>query len=411
MLKPNVSIIVPCYNAENTIKATIDSIKTQSYKDFEVILVNDGSTDNTLSIIEQNMVGSGLNFTIITHEDKGVSVARNTGIEASKGKYLMFLDADDIYHPSMVMYLVELIETTKTDTAFCSFTRNVDELPNVRFDNIGKATLLNNYELQKNLLFQNIPNGMWSFIYKKQILDKFFIRFAPGNIGEDREFTWKYLCHCESGVALDMRLYGYYDNPKSAINNVSISKIDILFCNAGVSAREDRLGPPFTMIPVVEFERLMTLNVYGLIRVTQAFLETFKAQKEGKIVCTASISGYMPSVMMPQYSMSKISVMNIAQTLAKELGPYNVNVNVLNPGFVYTPMYEKGGMWIKNKMNAAFADCKDSKDVMEKLASQSVFRRSQSPDDMANTVLFLCSEGAKEITGQVFNVDSGITRR
>jgi NAD(P)-dependent dehydrogenase (short-subunit alcohol dehydrogenase family) len=95
--------------------------------------------------------------------------------------------------------------------------------------------------------------------------------------------------------------------------------LDILFCNAGVSAAGDKLGPPFTMIPIAEFERLMSLNVYGMIRVTQAFLDTFKDRKSGKIVITASASGYLPSVMMPQYSMSKIAVMNIAQTLQKSL--------------------------------------------------------------------------------------------
>lgn len=229
MQTPNVSIIIPCYNAENTIKTTIASIKAQTYKSFEVIFINAGSTDNTLSVLENCLTCSDLDYKILTQENKGVSVARNTGIEASCGKYLMFLDADDIYHPSMVGYLVEIIENSKTDTVFCSFTRNIDKLADEKFDNMGKTILFNNYQLQENLLFQYIPCGMTMFIFKKLIIKQFMIGFTPNTkYGEDREFTWKYLCHCNSGIALDMQLYGYFDNPHSATNNVSISKLDLL---------------------------------------------------------------------------------------------------------------------------------------------------------------------------------------
>ena len=207
MRRPNVSIIIPCYNAERTIKSTIDSIKWQIYKNFEVIFVNDGSTDNTLNAIEHYMGSSNIRYTIITQPNSGVSVARNTGIEASIGDYIMFLDADDIYHPYMVMYLVEQMERTKVDTAFCSFTRNIHDLPNMKFKDIEDVVLLDNYKLQKNLFFQNVPCALWTFVYKKNILDEFKIRFVPNiKYGEDEEFTWKYLCHCSSGAVLNMQL-------------------------------------------------------------------------------------------------------------------------------------------------------------------------------------------------------------
>lgn len=188
-------------------------------------------------------------------------------------------------------------------------------------------------------------------------------------------------------------------------------RVDCLFSNAGISARGDQLGPPLTGVSVDEFKRLMEVNFFGFIRVSQAFLETFMKQKHGRIVVTASISAHMPSVMMPQYSTSKRAVINMAQTLAKELGPYGVTVNILNPGFVYTPMYENGGLNIKNKYPERFEQAKTAEDVMLQLASQSAFKRPQQPEDMANVVLWLCSDGSKEITGQEFNVDSGIIRR
>lgn len=229
MKAPKVSIIVPCYNAEGTITPTINSIKAQIYKDFEVIFIDDGSTDNTLDLIQHCISGSDIKYRIIAQQNSGVSIARNTGIEASDGDYLLFLDADDIYHPTMIGYLIELIEKFKLDTAFCSFTRNTDDLPHMKFDNMGKTTLLDNYKLQEHLMYQYIPCAMWTFVYKKQILDEFKIRFTPNiKYGEDEEFTWKYLCHCTRGAALDMKLYGYYNNPKSAINTCSISRMDSL---------------------------------------------------------------------------------------------------------------------------------------------------------------------------------------
>lgn len=188
-------------------------------------------------------------------------------------------------------------------------------------------------------------------------------------------------------------------------------RVDCLFSNAGISAAGDQLGPPLSGISIDEFKRLFEVNLFGMIRVNQAFLDVFMKQKHGKIVVTASISAHMPSVMMPQYSTSKRAVINMAQSIAKELGPYNVNVNVLNPGFVYTPMYENGGLSIKDKYPQNFAKAETAEDVMKQLASQSVFKRPQTPEDMANVVLWLCSDGAKEITGQEINVDSGIIRR
>ncbi len=229
MEKPKVSVIIPCYNAENTIRSTIDSLKGQTYKDFEVVFVNDGSTDNTLNVIEDHMMDSGIRYTIITQQNGGVSLARNTGIGISKGEYIMFLDGDDIYHWRMIEYLVGQMESMKTDTAFCSYSRNIDDLLNVKYHNVSGVTLLDNYKLQEYFLFNYIPCGMPMFIYKKQVIDKFKIQFTPNTkYGEDREFAWKYLCHCNSGAAIDMELYGYYNNPKSAVNNVSIDKMDLL---------------------------------------------------------------------------------------------------------------------------------------------------------------------------------------
>ncbi|HEX9058803.1 MAG TPA: glycosyltransferase family 2 protein [Clostridia bacterium] len=285
MKAPKVSIIVPCYNAEGTITSTIDSIKAQLYKDFEVIFIDDGSTDNTLDLIWQCFSGSDITYRIIAQQNSGVSIARNTGIEASNADYIMFLDADDTYHPTMIGYLIELIEKFNADTAFCGFTRNVDDLPDMKFDDLGKATLLDNYKLQEHLMFRYIPCAMWTFVYKKQILDEFKIRFTPNiKYSEDEEFTWKYLCHCSSGVASDMKLYGYYNNPKSAINSVSIRRMDSLKAMQGADEYLEKNNSSFY---TVFHKFIYSRTVWSALRIfskagRKDLFETCISHKEAK---------------------------------------------------------------------------------------------------------------------------------
>jgi short-subunit dehydrogenase len=94
-----------------------------------------------------------------------------------------------------------------------------------------------------------------------------------------------------------------------------------------------------------------------------AFLDIFMSKKQGKIINTASIAGYSPSPLMPHYNASKAAAISFSQGLSMELGPYNVNVNIVNPGFVYTPIYEERGLQIKNA-RPGFEDCKSSEEVM-----------------------------------------------
>lgn len=193
--------------------------------------------------------------------------------------------------------------------------------------------------------------------------------------------------------------------------------IDILISNAGVSrgvSPEGKayLGPPFTNVAVSDFKRMFDINLFGSVRMVQAFYDVFTAKKEGKIICTASISAFTPSALQPQYSATKIGVINLVQSLSVDLGPYNVNVNAVCPGFVYTPMYEDGAHNFKELRPEVFGDLDNPEDIMNRLAiSMSAMRRPQRPEDMANAFLFLASDAAKEITGQYINVDSGIVFR
>ena len=114
---PLVSVIIPCYNSEAYVAFAIGSSLNQTYNNVEVIVVNDGSTDSSLEII-----GSfKKEILLIDQENKGQAIARNEGIEASHGKYIAFLDADDYWEKEFISKLVEAIERSKAGIAYCGW--------------------------------------------------------------------------------------------------------------------------------------------------------------------------------------------------------------------------------------------------------------------------------------------------
>lgn len=99
MKKPLITIIVPCFNAQNTIKETIESVLKQTYKNYELLIINDGSTDNSVEVCS-SYAHSDNRISIISINNHGVSVARNTGIQHAQGEYIAFLDSDDLWQPN-----------------------------------------------------------------------------------------------------------------------------------------------------------------------------------------------------------------------------------------------------------------------------------------------------------------------
>ena len=103
-----ISVVVPLYNKEKSVRTTLESIRAQSYKEWECIVVDDGSTDKSREVAEQFKI-EDFRFKILSQENAGVSAARNAGIIAAKGEYIAFLDADDIWAPNYLETLAALI--------------------------------------------------------------------------------------------------------------------------------------------------------------------------------------------------------------------------------------------------------------------------------------------------------------
>lgn len=239
-----VSVIIPCYNCSGSIEDTLMSLKKQSCKDFEVICVNDGSKDNTMEILERWKKLDDLNIKIINKENGGVSSARNCGIDAAVGEYIVFLDADDEYHEFFIDKLVKAVEENSVDTAYCCFNR---ERLNVKCPVEPMITKQTQYEAMRNLLYRINDIAFFCYIYRRDILEKYNLRFTPDTkFGEDREFIWKYMCNCQTACFVDAPLHWYRIVQNSATNGKSSwRRADTLLAVRRVEAYMEEKKIPF----------------------------------------------------------------------------------------------------------------------------------------------------------------------
>lgn len=195
-LYPLVSVVVPAYNAEVTIASSLKSIIAQDYPNIEIIVVNDASKDETEHAARHVLEGCGRPFSIITHkENRGASASRNTGIDAVKGEFIWFIDADDMAENSVISTLYARIEEYKCDLSFCGYkNRFEDGRPDVLVPvKLNDTKTYTGDDLLWLRVFRKIePCGL--FLRRKFLLET-GLRFHEGcTAGEDVEFQLKVLC-------------------------------------------------------------------------------------------------------------------------------------------------------------------------------------------------------------------------
>lgn len=168
MKEPFVSVVIPAYNAAKTLKTTVKSVFEQTIQDFEIIIVDDGSKDNTLKVARE-IADSDSRVKVITQPNGGAPEARNTGIKTAQGEYVALLDADDLWMPHKLERQLEFLSQHKDVNAVISgayyVNNNLEVLSVVRcFE--SKDVLL------ETLLFQNLPATQSTIIIKRKIFDE-----------------------------------------------------------------------------------------------------------------------------------------------------------------------------------------------------------------------------------------------
>lgn len=206
---PKVTIIIPVYNSEKYISNCINSILNQTYKDYEILIVNDGSSDNSQKIIDEYKVKNPNKIISINQENKGVSQTRNESILKANSKYIMFVDNDDYLDNDYIEKFVSTIESGDFDIVLGGYRRITET------GKILKQISLKNEEWSKFM----IP-APWAKIYKKEFLIKNNITFLKNNIGEDIYFNLKAMLLTENIKIIDYVGYNWFFNTKSVSNTI-----------------------------------------------------------------------------------------------------------------------------------------------------------------------------------------------
>lgn len=233
MRQPQVSIIVPVYNVENYIERCLNSLVNQTFKDIEIITINDGSTDKSLELINK-YVKEDIRVSVIDLGDEGVSYCRNLGIEKANGKYIMFVDSDDWIDFNMVEVMYKKAEENNIDLVMCSYIREFKDHSKKKIFNLPEEIIYKEDKVKNELLRKLVGpvkeelsnpemldalGTVWGKLYRADIFKENKINFVDlKEIGSAEDtlfniFTFNYL---KKVMFLNKPMYHYWrDNPKS----------------------------------------------------------------------------------------------------------------------------------------------------------------------------------------------------
>ncbi|GHT38669.1 hypothetical protein FACS189437_00020 [Bacteroidia bacterium] len=214
---PKVSIIIPIYNVEKYLRECLDSVLRQALKDIEIILVDDGSPDNSPSICDE-YAQSDNRIKVIHQKNQGLSVARNQGLMVANGEYIGYVDSDDVISDFMFEQLYNYADGA--DIVECEVTQDINRLQNKNmFPKITAYTtnILYHY-LYKNKV------GVWCRIYNRELLQE--LQFESGAFSEDVLWSYQVFCKCRKYVIINSILYFW--RPQL----VSLSRNSVQYLNA-----------------------------------------------------------------------------------------------------------------------------------------------------------------------------------
>ena len=184
-----ISIIIPVYNAEKYLNECLDSVYSQGIDNMEVICVNDGSTDNSLNVL-QTIKSKYPNLIIINRKNGGLSAARNTGYNASTAKYIYFLDNDDYLYPNVMKKMIDFVSDKNLDICFFNVLKEGKDPYFTINNNITEVlTGIEIYKLNYEVNGFFPPSAVWTILFKRDFLESNNLIFKEGLEHEDEEFT------------------------------------------------------------------------------------------------------------------------------------------------------------------------------------------------------------------------------
>jgi len=214
------------YNASDYLPECLNSIQRQSLKEIEILVINDGSTDSSLDIIESfAKVDSRIH--VINQKNSGPGASRNSGIRVAKGKYIGFVDADDLVEPAIFQRLYEAMEDSGSDFCVCNAKVIENGQENLRLKKLKEGTIdfiSDRTRAIEDLMQFKYDYANWNKLYSRRIITDNSILFAEHiTKGEDLLFNLIYFLHCNKGCVVDMALYKYIVRNSSLMQNNKFS--------------------------------------------------------------------------------------------------------------------------------------------------------------------------------------------
>lgn len=266
-MKPIISIIIPVYNVEHYIYKCLESIRSQTYKNIEIIIINDGSTDNSLSIC-QKFAQNDYRYILINQKNSGASHARNVGIELAQGKYICFVDADDWIEEN---YIEEIAKNIKSDIDIIFWGYTIDSPLGSYVHNLseglfeGKASIDTIYQMKRKYEY----GFTVTCCLKREIIIQNNIRF-PENISlhEDIVFINKYCRYVQRLYILDLTGYHYMKFSASSLSRRFISSDEAFniayeVFNSSVQWHNQREQFYFELKNFINYLTLSVINLYS----------------------------------------------------------------------------------------------------------------------------------------------------
>jgi glycosyltransferase involved in cell wall biosynthesis len=292
---PAISVIVPVYKVEKYIHRCVDSVLAQTFTDFELILIDDGSPDSCGAICDW-YADKDNRVRVIHQENGGLSAARNAGLDVIEGRFVTFIDSDDYVYPKYLEYLYYALIENKAEISVCGMVEFNEIPPSIEDRKPSNYVILQGKQVCEKLCDYQTANGLiaaWGKLFKSEIFTS--LRFPIGKIHEDQFTMHKAIFACRKVVILEETLYGYFINLKG------ITK-------SGFSLR--RYDNVEAMKENAEFYRLQNEEELA-----------YKAERLANLICSMfSVYAREAGIYKNVPSHYRIGLVRAGQTIRKELG-------------------------------------------------------------------------------------------
>lgn len=223
------SVLIPVYNTGRGVEKCLDSLNDQTFKDFEIVIVNDGSTDDTDTVINEYITAHPeLNFSYFCQKNQGAGAARNFALSKAAGDYIVFIDADDYWDPDYLNDAKNLIDVEKSDVVFVDIVREKENGDVIRYERMSKYSNLSKDRMIRSQLTGKIPWGGVRKIVRKSIVRDNNLCYAPIKVGEESIYSFGVLANANTISFQKTSLYHYVDSEGSLTSHDTVDNSRIV---------------------------------------------------------------------------------------------------------------------------------------------------------------------------------------